>query len=185
MALLIEEIEEAFEEKEKAGLLLIDLTAAYDTVWHRGLTLKLLQCIPSKGMVRLIMNMLTNRSFILHLGSENSKQRRLLNGVPQGSVLAPILFNIYTADIPNCTSRKFIYADDIALLRRSRNFEDLESCLSNDLSTFKEYFQNWRLKLNLNKTVSSTFHLANRFAQRQLSVKVDNTDIPFQPTPKY
>ena len=51
VALLIEEIEAAFEENKKAGLLLIDLTAAYDMVWQRGLTRKLLQCIPSKGMV--------------------------------------------------------------------------------------------------------------------------------------
>ena len=55
VALLTENIESAFSKNMKAGTFLVDLSAAYDTVWHRGLTLKLLQIIPSKDIVRMIM----------------------------------------------------------------------------------------------------------------------------------
>ena len=185
VCLLTEDIESAFLAKEKAGAVLVDLSAAYDTVWHRGLTLKLLQTIPSKEMVHMILEMITNRGFTLHLSDDISKPRRLVNGVPQGSVLAPMLFNIYTADLPTCSSQRYIYADDIALLFRHKSIDRIEKCLSNDLNQLKQYFHHWRLKLNTTKTVSSVFHLANRLAHRELKVTAGTDTIPFERNPKY
>ena len=73
----------------------VDLAAAYDTVWHRGLTCKLLRLLPDRHMVHMIMEMVSNRSFTLTTGnSQRSRLRRLKNGVPQGSVMVPLLFNI-------------------------------------------------------------------------------------------
>ena len=85
----------------------VDLTAAYDTVWHRGLTCKLLQLLPDRHVVRIIMEMVANRSFALTIGyGKRSRLRRLKNGVSQGCVLAPLLFNIYISDLPATVSRK-------------------------------------------------------------------------------
>ena len=60
--LLTQNIEDSFENKKKAGAVFIDLTAAYDTVWHRGLTCKLLRLLPDKHMVRIIMKLVRNWS---------------------------------------------------------------------------------------------------------------------------
>ena len=65
VTLLTQDIEDSFQQKEKVGVVLLDLTAAYDTVWHRGLHLKLLKTIPDRHMVKFIMEMLSNRSFTL------------------------------------------------------------------------------------------------------------------------
>jgi len=93
----------------------VDLTAAYDTVWHRGLTCKLLQLLSDRHMARMIMEVVGNRSFTLITGNgKRSRLRRLKNGVPQGSVLAPLRFNIYISDAPITVSRKYAYADDLA-----------------------------------------------------------------------
>ena len=90
VTLLTQDIEDTFQVGEKAGVCLLDLTAAYDTVWHRGLHLKLLQLIPDRHIVNFIMEMLRNRRFPLHTSDgQRSRPRRLKNGVPQGSVLAP------------------------------------------------------------------------------------------------
>ena len=133
VVLLTQNIEDSFEAKKKAGAAFIDLTAAYDTVWHRGLTCKLLRLLPNKHMVRMIMELVRNRSFTLTTG--DSKQSRL-----RRSVLAPLLFNIYMYDLPSMISRKFAYADDLALLHSSENWKDLEGTLSQDMFTLLAYF---------------------------------------------
>ena len=186
VVLLTQNIEDSFEAKKKAGAVFIDLTAAYDTVWHRGLTCKLLRLLPDKHMIRMIMELVRNRSFTLTTGdSKQSRLRRLKNGVPQGSVLAPLLFNIYTYDLPSMISRKFAYADDLALLHSSENWKDLEGTLSQDISTLSAYLQTWRLKLSHTKTVTAAFHLNNREAKRELKVYNNGRFLPFCPTPTY
>ena len=88
---------------------------------------KLLKLFPDRRMVNMIMELVRNRSFTLTTGdSKRSRLRLLKNGVPQGSVLAPLLFNIYTHDLPSTISKKYLYADDLALLRSSGDWKDLE-----------------------------------------------------------
>ena len=121
VVLLTQNIEDLFEDKKKAGAVFIHLTAAYDTVWQRGLTCKLLRLLPDKHMVKMIMEHVRDRSFTLTTGdSKQSRLRCLKNGVSQGSVLAHLLFNIYTYNLSSMISRRFAYADDLASLRISR-----------------------------------------------------------------
>jgi len=108
-----QDIEDSFSAKKKTGAVSVDLTAAYGTVWHRDLTCKLLQMLPDRHMVHMIMEMVSNRRFTLTTGnSKRSRSRRLKNVVTQGSVLAPLLFNIHISDLPTTVSRKYAYADD-------------------------------------------------------------------------
>ena len=186
VVLLTQNIEDSFEAKKKASAVFFNLTAAYDTVWHRGLTCKLLRLLPGKHMVRMIMELVRNRSFTLTTGdSKKSRIRRLKNAVTQGSVLAFLLFNIYTYDHPSMISRKFAYADDLALLHSSGNWKDLEGTLSQDMSTLSTYLQTWRLKLSYTKTVTAAFHLNNREPKRESKVYNNNRLLPFCLTPTY
>ena len=182
VVLLTQNIEDSFEANKKAGAVFINLTAAYDTVCHRGLTCKLLRLLPDKHMVKMIMELVRNRSFTLTTcDSKQSRLRRL----KKGSVLAPFLFNIYTYDLPSMISRKFAYADDLALLHSSGNWKDLEGTLSQDMSTLSAYFQTWRLKLSHTKTVTAAFHLNNREAKRELKVYNNSRLLRFCPSPTY
>ena len=134
----------------------------------------------------MIMELVRNRSFTLTIGdSKQSRLRRLRNGVPQGSVLAPILFNNYTYDLPSMISSKFAYADDLALLHSSGNWKDLEGTLNKYLSTLSAYLQTWRLKLNHIKTVTAAFQVNNREAKRELKVYNNGRLLPFCTTPTY
>ena len=115
--------------------MLVDLAAAYDTVWLRGLTLKLLKFIPSKQMVRFMLKLISNCYFSLQGNDDVAKEYQLKNGVPQGSMLAPTLFNIYTADLPIIKSKRYVYADDIANMHPSHSYSELEKTLNKDVNS--------------------------------------------------
>jgi len=164
----------------------VDLTAAYNTVWHSDLTCKLLRLLPDRHMVHMIMEMVSNSSFTLTTGNgQRSRLRRLKHGVPQGSVLAPLLFNIYTSDLPATISRKYVYADDLAIMHADGDWLPVEGALSKDMATLGEYLQTWKLKLNTTKMVSVVFHLNNNEAKRELKVSFNNETLPFCSEPKY
>ena len=127
-----------------------------------------------------------HRSFTLTTGNgQRSRLRRLKNGVSQGSALAPLLFNIYTSDLPATISRKYAYADDFAIMHADGDWQAVEGALTKDIATVGEYLQTWKLKLSTTKTVSAVFHLKNKEAKREVKVNYNNEILPFCPEPKY
>ena len=93
-------IEDGFEEKQITGTVFVDLTAAYDTVNHKLLLLKVAKMTKNKKTVSIIRSLLENRRFFVEMDGRKSRWRVQKNGLPQGSMLAPTLFNIYTNDLP-------------------------------------------------------------------------------------
>ena len=77
------------------------------------LTCRILHLLLDRHIASLIMELVHNQSFTITIGTgKQSRSQHLKNGNPQGSVLAPLLFNIYTYDVPVTVGRKFAYADD-------------------------------------------------------------------------
>lgn len=121
----------------------------------------------------------------MHLNGKVSKYKFLQNGLPQGSVLSPILFNAYTEDITDTSSRRFMHADDVGLAAQAESFEKVEDILNEDLVRVQKYFKSWFLTLNPNKTTSIAFHLSNRDANRKLNLIVQGTKLMNDDAPKY
>ena len=133
----------------------------------------------------MIMEMVGNHSFTLTTGnSKRSRLRRLKNGVPQGSVLAPLLFNIYIPDLAATVSRNYAYAANLAIMHADGDWQAVEGVLTKDMATVGHYLQTWKLKLTTIKTVAAAFHL-NKEAKRELKVKSNNETLPFCSEPKY
>ena len=76
--LLTQNIEYCFEAKRKADAMFVDMTAAYDTVWHRCLTCKLLRLLPDKHMIQTVIELVQNRSFTLTTGNDKQSKNRQL-----------------------------------------------------------------------------------------------------------
>ena len=184
VAALTTYIENGFQQQLKTGAVFLDLTAAYDTVWHTGLLAKLTQNMPY-WFCRLVELLLRGRRFRVHMGNDVSAWRNQVNGLPQGSVLAPTLFNLYTTDLPVTISRRFIYADDICFGTQAQTFAELECNLSSDMARMAQYCQYWRLKPSAAKTVSSVFHLHNASASHELNVLLNGQRLKHDPHPVY
>ena len=98
-----------------------------------------------RHLVDFILEMLINRSFTLHTyDGQHSRLRRLKNGVPQGSLLTPML---YVHDLLPTFAKKYGYADNLAILLSDKRWATIEEGLTVDVSTLSSYLKNWRLKL--------------------------------------
>lgn len=110
-------VTQQFNTRRCAAMVLLDLSKAFDTVWHGALLYKLNQIGLDPGFIRLIRSYLETRKMFVHLRGSCSREYVVLAGVPQGSILGPYLFNLYINDIPqafNCLLA--LFADDTALL---------------------------------------------------------------------
>ena len=103
--------------------------------------------------------------------------KRLKNGVTQGSVLAPTLYNIYTADFRKTCGNCFMYADDVVITYSASSIAKVEENLSKDIKTICQCPHDWYLKLSQSKTVSSLFHLKNHLASKSIKVTLDHNTI--------
>ena len=91
---LTQHIEDGYERNMLTGAACVDLSAAYDTVQHRLMIRKLLDMTGDIDLCQVIRGLLSNRRFFVQLNDKKSRWGSQKNGLPQGSVLAPLLFNI-------------------------------------------------------------------------------------------
>ena len=134
----------------------------------------------------LIRTMLENRRFFVVLNGKKSHWRRQRNGLPQGSVPAPMLFNIYTNDQPIYPdTRSFIYADDLCIASQENDFNNIEALLTSALSTMTTYYDTHQLRANPSTTQVCAFHLRNREAKREMNVVWTGTRLTNTTTPVY
>ena len=170
----------------KASAVFVNLTAAYDTVWHRSLICKLPQLLSDWHIVLLIIKIVHNRCFTVTTGTgKQSWLQSLNNGVPQGSVLDPLLFNINTYDLLVIVGRKYAYADDLVILHYANDWQAIEGTLTQDMAILSSYPYQWNLKLTTTKTVSAAFYLYHKETRHELNIFVNGQVLPFCAEPTY
>ena len=183
---LTQHIEDGFETGKITGIVLVDLSAAYDTVNHRRLLEKVYNITRDYHLMCMIRTLLENRRFFVELGGERSRWRSQRNGLPQGSVLAPLLFNVYTDDQSiHPGTRSFVYADDLAVTTQSTDFAPIEETLTSALGGLSEYYTTNQLRANPTKTQVSLFHLRNRECGKQLNINWNGVDLTHCNLPVY
>ena len=137
------------ENKLYTGLVFLDLTKAFDTVNHSILLYKLEQ-YGIRGIVNNFFgSFLANRNQYVTINNTNSSLKSIDIGVPQGSILGPLLFLIYINDIFNsvkCTPR--LFADDTCLLMRAPSTTILQNQLKDDLNNICNWISYNNLTLN-------------------------------------
>ena len=149
----------AMENKRVSALILLDLSAAFDTVDHSILLSRLsLNFGVTSSALSLLNSYLSDRTQSVHIGSHSSPSSHLLTGVPQGSVLGPLLFTLYTTPLSyllnNSGVSYHIYADDTQLYYSFSACDSHSTLtyLSNVLESVHDWLSSNYLSLNPSKT---------------------------------
>ena len=141
----------------------LDISKAFDKVWHKGLIHKLSSYGISGNIMSAIKSFLSGRSLRVVVNGQSSQSHSINAGVPQGSIIGPTLFLLFINDLPNhiINSMVDIYADDTTIYRcTSKNVDDekVASDLSSDLENVVEWGKTWHVSFNPSKTKLVTFH---------------------------
>jgi len=143
------------------GMILIDLQKAFDTIDH-GILLKKLSVLNfSQDSIQWFKSYLSDRTFQVSLEESLSKPGKLGCGVPQGSILGPLLFLLYVNDMPMAVSKcdLFLYADDSCLVFQHKNVKEIEKVLTEEFKDLCEWFVDNKLSIHFgeDKTKSILF----------------------------
>lgn len=150
----------ALESSEFACALFLDVSKAFDSVNHDVLLCKLHSYGFRGPFLSLLKNYLHRRSQVVVIGNIKSRPTQLSRGVPQGSVLAPLLFNLYVNDLAQSIlhCRVFQYADDTLLVSRHANYDQAVTELQVDTVNVMSWYINNLISINQNKTKLVCFH---------------------------
>lgn len=181
---LTEIIAAGLNQKHTTSIAYLDISKAFDKVWHNGLTHKMCLLEISNGLVKIVRSFLKDRTFQVRLESHLSSSKSITAGVPQGSVLGPTLYNIFTHDIPdNEHTFKALFADDTALGSQSHNPNMTIIRLQRSLNNVIDWMSNWKIALNREKVQAVCFNNKRRPPMRRL--QLDGQPVPWKNTSKY
>ena len=186
-----EHILEGFTRRNVTGAVFLDVSKAFDRVWHDGLLFKMFRAGFSPPIITILKSFLTDRKFKVKYNSTHSSCRSIRAGVPQGSVLAPMLYNIFTHDIPQPTKNTMMiaqYADDTAILASSISTRGVLRYLNTHLRTLEDWFSTWKININTEKSAAMFFTRKkwSRFNKAPITqLHMYNTPIKWKNTTKY
>ena len=148
---LTHEIFSAFDcnPSQEVRSIFLDISRAFDKVWHEGLLYKLKSFGISGNLLNLIKHYLTDRSQRVLLNGQCSNWQPILAGVPQGSILGPLFFLMYINDLPDgLKSNVKLFADNTSLFSVVKNKEESASDVTNDLDMISKWTYNCKMSFN-------------------------------------
>ena len=148
---IIHEIQTAFDNNPTVDVrgVFLDISKAFDKVWHSGLLFKLQAYGVEGQLLALLKAYLHDRQQRVVLNVQTSDWRKVNSGVPQGSVLGPLLFLIFINDLPDgITSLCKIFADDTSLFSKVYDIDISAKELNSDLENISKWAFQWKMQFN-------------------------------------
>ena len=177
---IVEQIREAMDCKTYTCGVFIDIEKTFDTVNH-DILLSELNYYGLRGVANSwFTSYLFKRHQSVRINGEMSTKREITYGVPQGSILGPLLFLININDMPHavCKSTIYHFADDANLLYSCKTLKELRKIMNNDLKRLYDWLCANRLSLNTAKTEFTIFrpprsNCENRITLSHQGVRID------------
>ncbi len=154
---IVDKITSLLDKGQEVMALFLDLAKAFDVVWRKGLIFKLDRVgIRDSNDCKLLSwfkSYLSDREQCVVINGKSSSSMINNSGVPQGSVLGPLLFLIYINDlVHDLRCKSFLFADDTSLFNAGDTIYDCYQDLNKDLETINKWANKWKIKINADKT---------------------------------
>ena len=176
----------AFQNSERLMLVLLDLSKAYDTVWRDALRAQLHRIGVRGHMLWWLDDFLTERKQYTVVDNTSSYTCDIEEGVPQGSVLSPLLFLLMiNASCDGVESVAALFADDIALWIRGQDEQAMQQQLTRDLRTVQDWSAHMGFSISAAKSSFSVFQKGRHTEHPPPTVQLGGRDLPFVECPKY
>ena len=173
---LLNDLYTAHDNGLLGGIVYIDLKKAFDTVSHNIMLRKLQSIGVSVDSIEWFRSYLLDRTQITRVSGKSSTALSVQMGVPQGSILGPVLFQIYVNDLPKYIndSKVSMFADDTAIYATAESIDELELILQDDLHSLSQWLLYNRLSINVKKSkVMITGSLPRLRATREPNVSIN------------
>ena len=177
LLVLVDDIVNALDSREWAVGVSLDFSKAFDTVNHEILLSKLHHYGIRDNAYAWLKSYLCNRTQFVSYNTYKSSEKVITCGVPQGSILGPLLFLIYINDLSKicCFTTPFLFADDTNLLHHNKDPKILEKEINQDLDKISEWLKANRLSLNIKKTHYMVF--TNKRCAIDITLTIDGSKI--------
>ena len=179
-------IREAFARKKQVLAVFFDLEKAYDTTWKYGILTDLYNLDFRGRLPQLIENFLSGRNFKVKDGSQYSDSFKQENGVPQGSILSPILFNLKINEIMKSVSNNAnasLFVDDFAIYIEGKHLQHIERTMQLCINKVQKWVSENGFKFSVSKTTCVHFHRQRIYKEPLL--KLDGENIPVKDEAKF
>ena len=176
---ITETIKESIDNNKFGCGVFLDLRKAFDTVNHKILLAKLQHYGVREMAFNWFQSYLTNRRQYVEVNGTSSDVLDVMCGVPQGSVLGPLLFLIFVNDLPAvCKRLKFyLFDDDTNIYFESDSLDLLEETMNKELRKIDKWLTTNRLALNVDKLHFVLFHSSSNITHRKIRIKIRNERI--------
>lgn len=178
-------ITDALAQGNSVAMVSTDLSKAFDSINHAGLSKKLFDAGMANNVIKLIENYLSGREVRGKLRTMYGKTIPVPHGVPQGSILGPILFNLYVSDIPKNNIAGLTlsqYADDLCILNEACRPDTASRRAAWAAKMVINYYKEWGLKCNVSKTDCAMFTNKRKYSR---TISLQHENLPIKSSIKY
>lgn len=186
---LFEEAVMGFNDRKITIAAFLDIEKAFDTMWVDGLIYKLIRMRFPGYIIKIILSYLKNRKFRVKLGDQLSDLAAINDGVPQGSILGPLLFIIFMSDVPTHTNTLLsMFADDTNALSTRTSQGRAKSNVQSHLNKLQSYYQKWKIRINVGKSEAlfiQRYNYRNARNENSFAIEMDDVKIPYKRSVRY